>query len=445
MVLAAHALGVCARRSPNPGVPMLHKRAWLVVTLFGVGCTTSEPWSNYKETPIVERGACATIVMPGEQVPFGSQPDCPNGYSSLGGAVVYDEKDYEQPTTPKQVARSVLGAPAAVLGAPLAAGAAAANSVHNGRQPGSSRNASAQPQGTGADARDEIERMRSEIMQRERGGRGQAPPQQLAPGPQPQQVAAHTARAPSTSIGDELAALRGGSRAHAAEATVSAPVSSAPPAEAARLAARPAQPATAAATAPVADRVADRDGDGAPDQWIYRDESGRPAREQFDENGDARPDRTAWLDPVTGRETRVEEDANLDGQIDTWVEYTDGAVARQRRDTNYDGVPDAWSYYDAKGQLSRQELDLDGDGYRNRESLYRGGKLAKEREDRDGNGRFDLVTLYDAEERIARRDEDRDGDGRVDTRSIYQAGKLVKREVVSEAIDDGDDLSQTEW
>jgi hypothetical protein len=123
----------------------------------------------------------------------------------------------------------------------------------------------------------------------------------------------------------------------------------------------------------------------------------------------------------------------------------DGKPARQRRDTNHDGAPDSWAYYDREGRLTREELDLDGDGYRNRESLYHGGKLAKEREDRDGDGRFDLVTLYDADERIARRDEDRDGDGKIDTRSIYQAGKLVKREVVAESIDDGDDLSKTEW
>jgi hypothetical protein len=123
----------------------------------------------------------------------------------------------------------------------------------------------------------------------------------------------------------------------------------------------------------------------------------------------------------------------------------DGKPARQRRDTNHDGAPYAWAYYDREGRLTREELDLDGDGYRNREAIYRAGKLAKQREDRDGDGRFDLVTTYDPEERIARRDEDRDADGRIDTRSIYQAGKLVKREVVSEAIDDSDELSQTEW
>ncbi len=422
---------------------MLQKRVWFWLTLFSVGCGTGNAWSDYKETPIVERGACATVVMPGEQVPLGSQPDCPNGYSSLGGSVVYDEKDYERRTTPRQMARAAVGAPAAVVGAPIAAGAAAANSVRNGRQQGSSQSSAAQPNDAVVE-RDEIDRMRGEIMERERMGRGQAAKERAERRAAPADVAVRTPRAGSPSIADELAGLRGAPADAPSRSGELAPVSSAPAPRAPEPVARAARSAPAA-TAEVADRVADRDGDGAPDHWIYRDASGRPAREQFDENGDARPDRTAWLDPVTGRETRIEEDANLDGRIDTWVEHTDGVVARQRRDTNYDGIPDAWAYYDRAGQLSRQELDLDGDGYRNRETLYRAGKLSKEREDRDGNGRFDLVTLYDAEERIARRDEDRDGDGQIDTRSIYQGGKLVKREVVSEAIDDGDELSQTEW
>ena len=430
---------------------MLHKRTWMVVTLLGVGCGTGNGFENYHETPIVERGACATIVMPGEQVPMGSQPDCPNGYSSLGGSVVYDEKDYTKTTSPRQAARAAVGSgPAAVIGAPIAAGAAAANAVRNGMQQGSSRTGESGAQDPALVSQGaEVERMRREILAREGMGRGQAAaqpepqPGATASAPYPQQLAARTGRAGDASIADELAALRGGRGPTTASNAPTPSIDAAAP-EAAPLAMAPARTPVASA-ASVADRVEDRDGDGAPDHWIYRDEHGRPAREEFDENGDARPDRTAWLDPVTGREVRVEEDANLDGRVDTWVELAEGAASRQRRDANYDGVPDVWSYYDRAGKLARQEQDLDGDGYRNRESLYRAGRLAKQREDRNGDGRFDLVTLYDDEERIARRDEDRDGDGMIDTRSIYQGGKLVKREVVSEALDDGDDPSQTEW
>jgi hypothetical protein len=418
---------------------MQKMRAGLLVTLFGVGCTMGQPWSDYRETPIIERGACATVVMPGEQVPLGSEPSCPGGYSSIGGATVYDEKDYQREGGGR-VARSAARVPGAILAAPAAAAKRVAGK-------GAQQQNTSESRGSGAYEQDEIERMRRELAQRERVGRGQTP-QVAAAASAPQQVAARGASVASSSIADELATLRGQTPSGAAPP---APVSSAPP-EPARggphapdASVSTARPAPSPTAAPVADRVADRDGDGAPDRWIYRDASGRPEREQLDENGDARPDRTAWLDPVTGRETRVEEDSNLDGRVDTWVEYASGAPARQRRDTNYDGIPDVWSYYGSDGKLSRQEQDLDGDGYRNRESLFRGGKLAKQREDRNGDGRFDLVTLYDAEERIARRDEDRDGDGKIDTRSIYQDGKLARREVVAEAIDDGDELSQTEW
>jgi hypothetical protein len=403
--------------------------ALISIALLGLGCARGTPWKDYRETPVIERGACATVIMPGEQAPLGSEPNCPNGYSSLGGATVYDEKDYQQPGSGKRALKRAARVPAAVLGAPVAAGAAVANSTRGARS-STSRSGGIDPEQS---TQDQVERMRREILERERVGRAQA---QVAPAPSPapapQQVAARTAPAGGASIADELAALRS---ARAAVTTRAADTTPGPP---------PVSAAPVASTA-VADRVADRDGDGAPDHWIYRDAQGRPEREQFDENGDARPDRTAWLDAVTGREARVEEDANLDGRIDTWVEYASGAPARQRRDTDHDGSADQWSYYDRAGKLTRQEQDLDGDGYRNREVLFRDGKLAKQRDDRDGDGRFDLVTIYDAEERIAQRDEDRDADGRIDTRSIYAEGKLVKREVVTEALDDGDDLSQTEW
>jgi hypothetical protein len=413
----------------------MRKLGWCV-GLLALGCGTGDAWSNYHETPVIERGACATVIMPGEQVPLGSQPSCPGGYSSIGGGVVVDQKDYERKTSPRQGAKQAIAGPAAVVGAPIAAGAAAGKAMRrNGQESGSSTASGAGPEEApdpaleSEDAR--IERMRREIIQKEARGRGQAPPP--APPVAGAAPVSTVASMPRGTIADELARLRAGR-------------SATPPTEAPALAPT-LPPATAAApepAAPVADRVEDRDGDGSPDHWVYRDDNGRPVRELFDENGDARADRTVWLDPVSGRPVRLEEDSNLDGKLDTWVEYENAEMARQRRDLNYDGQPDQWSYY-ADGKLVRQETDLDGDGFRNRESLYRAGHLAKEREDRNGDGRFDLVTLYDAEERVARRDEDRDGDGRIDSRSIFENGKLVRREVVSDPLDDGDDLSATEW
>ena len=75
-----------------------------------------------------------------------------------------------------------------------------------------------------------------------------------------------------------------------------------------------------ASALPPADRVLDRDGDGQPDHWIHL-QNGQVAREHFDENGDSRPDRAVWRDPVTGHEQRVEEDRNGDGTADLIAEY----------------------------------------------------------------------------------------------------------------------------
>lgn len=303
------------------------------------------------------------------------------------------------------------------------------------------------------------EQARLEALERELASRrgddpGTAPPERRdaasppAPSPAPSPSSSDppqrsAASAPQSfggemSIADELAALRGGGDARPAGAGTGGASSSPLPAE-------PTAPPPSRTAEGSPDRVEDRDGDGRPDHWVYR-EDGRPVRELTDEDGDGQPDRVVHLDPESGEPVRMEEDANLDGEADTFVEYRRGEVVRQRRDADHDGFLDTWAFYRA-GQLVREERDLDGDGYRDRIALYRGDRLAEEREDRDGDGRVDRITRYDGEERIARRDEDRDGDGLVDVRSFYEAGKLVRRELVenpSQPIEE-DELASSSW
>jgi hypothetical protein len=127
--------------------------------------------------------------------------------------------------------------------------------------------------------------------------------------------------------------------------------------------------------------VSDRDGDGRPDQWQYR-EGGVLVRELFDENGDGRVDRTVRYDPATGQRSYEEEDANQDGLVDSWVEYARGQVQRRRQDASGDGQPDAWSFYRG-GQIARVEEDRNGDGFRDRVGQFdAAGKLRREIEDR---------------------------------------------------------------
>ena len=82
-----------------------------------------------------------------------------------------------------------------------------------------------------------------------------------------------------------------------------------------------AAPAAGASTPTgVADKVSDRNGDGRPDLWQYR-ENGVLVRELFDEDGDGRVDHTIRYDPATGQKRCEEEDTNVDGLVDSWVEY----------------------------------------------------------------------------------------------------------------------------
>jgi hypothetical protein len=414
-----------------------------ILVLFALACGGTKSDGVYR-TPIVERGACATILMPGETMPMpepGESPGCQGGYTSIAGGGVVEEGQTTTKTEPHPVMK-VISAPFAILFFPfklMAAGAGKLGDLLKSddevpidprlrqRQ---ARVAKVDPQAT--HEREELSALERELQQR--GGKTQSHSSgpALATG-----TAASTTPAgrPRLSIADELAALRGEPRAEAPQSADQSALPAPAPA-----------PQAAAFDAP-ADRVLDRDGDGRPDQWIQLD-AGRVVRERFDDNGDGVPDRTVIRDPATGLEERVEEDRNGDGRVDTVSEYKDGKLARIRRDTNFDGIPDAWSFYRA-GQLTREELDPDGDGFRNRVLLYRAGQLASEREDRDADGRIDRVTRYDAQQRITQRDEDQDGDGLIDARAFYEDGRLVRRELVSEsqgaAIEDTEDLSSAAW
>jgi hypothetical protein len=412
----------------------------LPLALLAVGCGGTTTGGVYR-TPMVERGACATIMMPGESMPMpepGESPGCQGGYASIAGGGVVEEGEKVTKTEPHPAVK-VISAPFAVLLFPfkvMMVGAEKLGDLVDGDDevPLDPRLRGAQGTVAKVDPQVAHEQKQLGALERELAKRGgKVSSSSSGPAFEPGTATA-SAPAPSSSsrlrIADELAALRG-----------SNPTPTTGPAVTAR-----AEPTPAVAPdLPPADRVLDRDGDGQPDHWIHL-QNGQIAREHFDENGDRRPDRAVWRDPVTGHEQRVEEDRNADGRPDLISEYRDGQIARVRRDDNYDGAPDAWSYYRG-GTLVREELDPDGDGFRNRVALYREGRLSREREDRDGDGRVDRLTHYDAEERITRRDEDQDGDGLIDARAFYEEGRLVRRELVSESdfIEEEEDLSSAAW
>jgi hypothetical protein len=425
----------------------------LAILLAGLAlaCGGTTSGSVYR-TPIVERGVCATILMPGQTLPMpepGETPGCKGGYSSIAGGGVVEEGQKVTKAEPHPAVK-VLSAPFVVLLLPFKLAAAGAEKVGawidpDDEVPLDPRLRSKQAQVATVDPQTQHEQQQLSALEREleqRGGSTRS--SQSGPALEAGQASSVAPQRPRSSIADELAALRGGTSDTAAPAP---PEGAAPQSAAPQSAAPRAALPSAAVSATPADRVLDQDGDGQADHWIYLSQ-GRPAREQFDDNGDGRPDRTLLRDPASGEQQRVEEDRNGDGVTDVLSEYKGGQLARIRRDMDLDGVPDAWSFYRA-GELMREEQDPDGDGFRNRVALYQAGRLRLEREDRDGDGRVDRLTRYDAEERMLQRDEDQDGDGLVDARAYYEGGKLVRRELVSESqggvLEEEEDLTRAEW
>jgi hypothetical protein len=216
-------------------------------------------------------------------------------------------------------------------------------------------------------------------------------------------------------------------RAAPAPAATPAPAPAPAPAPVVAAATPPVAPAPSATTGQV-----DRNGDGRTDHWITR-ENGAITREVFDEDFDGRPDRTLIYDRATHEVVQIEEDTNFDGKVDAWTALRGGQVVGRRTDDNGDGQIDGWSSY-RNGVITRLERDTNGDGFRDRVAYYQDGRLAREERDDDGDGRTDLITYYDANERVERVEEDANGDGQMDVVSYYQDGHLARREVLDTSV-----------
>ncbi len=235
----------------------------------------------------------------------------------------------------------------------------------------------------------------------------------------PQQIA--SAQKPSLSIADELRELQRAPEAPSSRLDRSrspAPSTSGtlPPSR------EPSNPF------PAASGIVDRNNDGRIDQWIFR-ENGEIAKEVLDEDFDGRPDRTMTFDPQTHRPSRVEEDTRGDGVLDSWTDYDGGAIVRRRSDSNGDGTVDTWSFFRA-GELTRHEQDTSGDGFRDVVSFFAEGRRVRDEHDINGDGQADVILYYDESEQLMRRAEDRDGDGSLEVVSHYEAGRLVRRELL---------------
>ena len=425
--------------------PFLLHATLALVTTSQLGCFAyGRGQRDVDRTPIVNTGAGATILYPGQAPPLPGSPApgvaTPSGavpgqpgtapenaagarsgtasgsgsVSMIGGAQRDEQSHVEYREEP--IWAKYLALPFALIAAPFQR-AVEAKQPEPEPGPAVPRATTAAPLPVRKEPLPDYESSRLQSLERELDQRlarpGAAPGASPTPAPGPATASAPPSR--SLSIADELASLQRNP----------VPPSPAP----GRESSRPMAPATGAE--PVAHGIVDRDGDGHVDHWIYR-EQGEIVREVFDQNSDRRPDRIVLYDREAHQIRSVEEDTDQDGSLDSWTDYRDGKVARRRGDADRDGTVDTWSFY-AKGRITRHERDTTGDGFRDRVGHYRDGQLEREELDSDGDGIPDATLYYDGNERVIRKEEDANGDGVLDLVSHYESGRLTRRELIDPA------------
>jgi len=418
---------------------------WLALCAAAPGCYFNNIQRDVDRTPVMDAGAGASILMPGESAPMvvpgagapgtAGTVSAPRGspdpgpatqgsrvqtgdpaasagppISMIGGTHVDEERHLSVREEP--IWWKYLTLPFAVVAAPFKL---AADSATGPAEPGPAvpEQAPQRPAPVQAAPHLDYESARMQQLERELDQRVASEP---APAPKPVAQA---------SIADELAALQ---RVPAAGRAAIAPAPPQPRETARPVASTPPSGQASLVPPSPADGIVDRNGDGRIDLWIFR-EDGAIARRALDDDFDGRADRSFVYDRATQELVRVEEDSDQDGATDAWTEYRGGQIQRRRADADHDGAVDTWTLY-RDGQTLRHEQDATGDGFRDRVGFYRNGRLEHDEVDTDGDGRPDLFNHYDDREQVVRREEDTDFDGQVDRVSHFESGKLARREII---------------
>jgi len=92
---------------------------------------------------------------------------------------------------------------------------------------------------------------------------------------------------------------------------------------------------------------------GREDEWTYRGPDGRPARIEYDDDGDGVPERAEVLE--NGAVVRIEMDSDRDGRPDRWQNWQGGRLVSEELDTDGDGRPDRRLVFGPRGRLQRVE------------------------------------------------------------------------------------------
>jgi hypothetical protein len=209
----------------------------------------------------------------------------------------------------------------------------------------------------------------------------------------------------------------------------------------------------------------DQDGNGAPDIWIFNDESGQILRREEDRSGDGGADFvvhfregvarrveirrppsagqkpgcievTSWLNKH-GDVIAEEKDTHGDCRMDTWSYYASGGgdggrLTRQARDSDFDGRADLLVSFDSQRRIRSQELA--GPDGRPNKKIFLDASGSEERQclDSSGDGRFDLVLFREGDvlrETWLVSQPGQASDPRADQRDIYKDGQRVRVEI----------------
>jgi len=152
--------------------------------------------------------------------------------------------------------------------------------------------------------------------------------------------------------------------------------------------------------------------------------TGEGESEEYDLNGDGKPDMTSIFtrtgDPNLPREerdrvlARKEIDVNFDSKTDVKQFYgADGVLVREEMDLDFDAKIDAVDYY-VDGIRIRRELFLNFIEQPSMWKYYEEGKLVRKARDTTGNGKADTFEFYDPKGEILRIGYDTKGDGKPD-------------------------------
>ena len=92
---------------------------------------------------------------------------------------------------------------------------------------------------------------------------------------------------------------------------------------------------------------------GRADEWTYRAPDGRPARIEYDDDGDGVPERAEVL--KDGAVVGIEIDSDRNGKPDRWQTWERGRLVGEELDTDGDGKPDRRLVFGPRARLLRVE------------------------------------------------------------------------------------------